>query len=153
MSAVSKGGLLVWAAVCAGLALSASGFGGGVAAAAPLQPAPADIPFVPTVPDPGSALPTDSGLSGLPDAGGLMPLIGDTAKLMFAGSDPNALLADTQSLLNDAGSLLGVPVGMPDVGSFIPPSSFPSGPAPLAPSAPLTAPTPLTPPAPLGSIV
>ncbi len=148
MFAISKGGLLVWAAVSAGLALSALGFGAGAAAAAPWQPSPADIPFLPTQPDPDSVLPTGSGLLGLPSIGGLIPLITDTTHLLSAGSDPNALMAGTQSLLNDAGSLLGVPVGMPNVGSFIPPNGVPNVPAPLAPSSPLTPPTPLAPLAP-----
>jgi hypothetical protein len=140
--------LFGWAAVCIGLALAAIGFGAGVAAAAPSQPVPADIPFMPTDPtdpgafptdpgafpsDPGSFMPTSSGPMGLLSnaGGGLMPLVTDTTKLLSAGSDPNAYLTDAQALLNDAGSLVGVPVGMPNVSSLVPQGAIPGAPAPL----------------------
>jgi hypothetical protein len=109
--------------------------------------------------DPGSFLPAASGLPGgvgmpgsgvpgLSGIGGITPLIVDTTKLITAGSDPNALVSNAQSLLNDAGSLLGVPVGMPSLSSFVPSTGAPNVTAPVAPVPGLTPPPPLAPVAP-----
>jgi hypothetical protein len=149
--------LLGPAAVCVGLALAAVGFGAGVAAAAPSPPAPADIPFLPTPSDPGSVLPATPSPVGLqPDAGGLVPLVADTIKLMSASGDPNAYIGNTQNLLNDVGSLLGVPGGMPNVGSLVPQNTVPNAASPLAPPAslsPLGTPVSPAPLSPLGTPV
>jgi hypothetical protein len=157
MIATSKRGRLFVGALYAGLALPTLGFGAGAATASSWQPAPADIPLLPTPSDPGPALPIGSGPVGLPNAGGLMspgagglmPLIGDTTKLIAASSDPHSLVANTQSMLNDVGSLLAVPVGMPNVSSLIPTTGVPNVGAPLAPSSPLAPVTDLTPSAPV----
>ena len=82
--------------------------------------------------------------------GGIGPLIADTTKLLSSAADPNALVSNTQSLLNDAGSMLGVPVGMPNISSFtgasLPGLTPPAAPAPLAPLGPLTPAGPSAPP-------
>src|ERR1700752_682248 len=145
-------------ALAASLTLAAVGSGLGTAAAAPSQPAPTDFGYPP--PDPGAGLPPDlgkpadlgmpgSGLPGLSSIGGITPLIVDTSKLLSAGSDPNAMVTNAQSLLNDAGSRLGGPVGMPSLSSFVPSTGVPNVGAPvpaLAPSTPLTAMAPPVPP-------
>jgi hypothetical protein len=88
---------------------------------------------------PGSGLPGPSGI------GGITPLIADTTKLLSAGSDPNALVSNAQSLLNDAGSLLGVPVGMPSLSSFVPTTGVPNVGAPAPAFAPATPMAPIGP--------
>ena len=173
MFTTSRGGRLFGLAA-AGLALAALQCGVGVAAARPSQPA--DIPFLPTPPDPGSALPapvdpasvlpapvdpasalptaadpgsvlpTSQPLSGLPSTGSLIPLVSDAGKLLAAANDPNAWVANTQNLLNDAGSLLGLPGAMPNISSFAPPGGVPNVPAssvPVTPLAPAASPAPL----------
>ena len=110
--------LLGRAVLCAGLALAGLGFATGVATAFPSQPVPADDPFIPV--DPGTLVPAAPNTGTLlTNAGSMLPLLNDAGSFLSAGQDPNALVNDTQNILNDAGSMLG----LPDTSSWLSPIS------------------------------
>lgn len=119
--------LLGRAAMSVGLALTGLAFAGGVATALPSQPAPADDPFLPVQPAPDPLVPAapDTGTL-LTNAGSVLPLLGDAGSFLSAGQDPGAFVTDTQNLLNDTGSLIGIP----NTGTFLNPAPDLGVPAP-----------------------
>ena len=114
------------AAVCAGLGAAAMSLCAGTAAANSAPSAPADIPFLPWVPDPSVLSPAPDVGTLLTNANTVMPLVTGTGSMLSAPSDPGTLLNDTGTILSDIGSMLSTP---PDPNALPPdPNAQPADP-------------------------
>jgi hypothetical protein len=94
------------AAVCAGLGAAAMSLCAGIAAASSTPPAPADIPFLPGLPDPSVLSPAPNVETLLTNTNTIMPLVTDVGSMLSAPPGPGTMLNDAGTILSDVGSML-----------------------------------------------